>query len=363
MPALALASLGLAMLTTTAVAEPRACQKGLAKASGVLAKQTLRRMAGCLDKENAGKLPGPCPDAVTDAKLAIARSRVEAKIAKACAQADLAGLPFSGSCAIGFPEGSAAETSCGALPVTTPPELAACVTCWQRADLMEYVALLYASHAVDVCGDLLGLASVVCSQGGCASLLEPVPDQRDLTGSEADCQRAIAKGGAKYLATRAKLLGTCARSGGTRESCLGDAKRQLRLAKAASRLASGIGRDCGGLRPTASVPFCCRTGGNSCVAAATREECAAAGGDAQDGRTCDGTGRCRNAPGGRTFTWWSQCPRRACGNFAVSTIDDLVACVQDKADETVDGSLCQRAPADAWPCPSSPSGAFLDRPA
>jgi hypothetical protein len=53
----------------------------------------------------------------------------------------------------------------------------------------------------------------------------------------------------------------------------------------------------------------------------------------------------------QTITWCNQCPRRACGNYAITTPADLVSCVDDKADEMVDGMLCYQFPGSGWSCP------------
>ena len=44
------------------------------------------------------------------------------------------------------------EGACAALPVTTPAEFAECLVCWKGAESAEYIAILYASHALEVCG-------------------------------------------------------------------------------------------------------------------------------------------------------------------------------------------------------------------
>jgi hypothetical protein len=162
------------------------------------------------------------------------------------------------------------------------------------------------------------------------------------------------------LAKRTRLLGKCVLGGGTRETCLGEPKIQLRLAKAAIKKADTIADECRSLRPVANAPFCCRTGGNSCLAVADRDACAAGGGQVQEGKVCRADNRCDNAPGGKPVTWWNQCPLRVCGNFPVGDLTNLDACVQGKADETADAMLCSRFPGASWPCPSSPSAAFLD---
>jgi hypothetical protein len=355
--ALTTASIGTLLITSPAGAEPARCQKMLLKSGTVLAQKASTRLARCLDKDNAGKVPGPCPDPITAAKLAIVRQKVERKIATACEIADATALGFSSSCSF-VPLDGAAESACGALPLNTPAELATCITCRQRADLFELVALLYASHAVDVCGGTVGTGSSVCSQGGCASMLDPVPDQRDLgRTAEGDCQQGIAKAAIKYLLKRSKLLGTCALVG-TRESCLANPSMQLKLARADAKRAATIARACDNRHPVSNRPFCCRTTGNSCMASGDPAACVSSGGQVQEDKVCAANNRCDPVPGGQIITWWSRCPRRDCNDFGVATVADLGACVRDKADETVDGILCSRFPT-RWPCPSSPMAAFL----
>jgi hypothetical protein len=356
---LAATSLAMLLVGASAQAEVRPCQKALAKGTAKLTKQTLKRMGKCLYKDNAGKLPGPCPDAVTAAKLAGAVDKAEAKIAKACSIEDAVALGFPGSCTLAGAEGSAVEEACRALPVSSPAELAECVSCWQQGDLYELLAVLFASHAVEVCGGALGLDSEVCSQGGCASLLGPEPDQRDITGAEADCQRGIAKAALKYLVKRAKWLSKCALAGGTRASCLDDPKMQLRTAKITAKTTAKIAGACRNLRPAPVAPFCCRTGGSSCIAATDREACIVGGGQVQEGKSCGLDGRCDNAAGAKTFTWWGQCPLRSCDAFPIVEVEDVDACVRGKVDETVDTTLCYRFPNGGWPCPSSATGALL----
>ena len=365
MRAIMLAALALVLpaLVGTASADPVLCQKTIAKQYTVLKKKTLKGVAKCLDKENKGDLPGPCPDAITDGKLDVVRQKVEGKVATACSLADAAALGFSGFCNLGFPEGSAAEAACSALPVTTSAELAACITCWKQADFLEFLSLLYASHAVELCGTL-GLSSTACSQGGCASLLGTTPDQRDLgdTG-ENDCQKGIGKAGIKYLLAREKELEKCALAGGTRTSCLDDPAVQLKLSKAEAKKQTVIQDKCGNRDPQPNLPFCCRTTGNNCVAAVDRETCITGGGDVQEGKACGVSNTCDPVGGpNQKVTWWDTCPIRSCGNFSVTTLDDLIDCIDAKADEIVDGMLCYQFPnpASGWTCPSSPSAAFLD---
>jgi hypothetical protein len=358
----ALLLLSLPALVGTASADPVLCQKTIAKQYTVLKKKTLKGVGKCLDKQNKGDLPGPCPDPVTAGKLDIARQKVEGKVAATCSMADAAALGFA-FCSYGIAqEDSAVEASCRSLPLTTPAELAACLTCWKTADFYEFLALLYASHAVELCGGALGMSSAVCSQGGCASFLGTTPDQRDLGDTaENDCQKAIGKAGIKYLLSREKLLEKCLLEGGNQSSCLNDPVIQLKLGSAEAKKEAVIEDKCGPRDPLPNLPFCCRTTGNNCVAAADRDTCVSGGGEVQEGKTCGVSNTCDPIPGSQQkITWWDTCPRRYCGNSSVTTLAELIDCVDDKADEIVDSMLCYQFPGSGWLCPSSPSAAFLD---
>jgi hypothetical protein len=359
-------ALGVALpvLVVPASADPVLCQKTILKQYTVLKKKTLKGVAKCLDKQNKGDLPGPCPDALTAGKLDLAQQKVEAKVAATCSLADATSLGFVG-CAYGDQtEDGAAEAACRVLPVTSTAELAACISCWKKADFYEFLSVLYASHAVELCGGAVGQSSTVCSEGGCAGLYGTTPDQRDLGGGgEYDCQRAIGKAGIKYLLAREKLLEKCALAGGTQPTCLGDAELQLKLAKAVTKRDTVIQDKCGNRDPIPSPPFCCRTGmGNSCMAAADRDSCELGGGQVQEGKTCGVGNTCDPVPGG-VITWWDSCPTKYCGGGFVTTLDDLKNCVGARADEIVDSLLCYQVPSNGhtdWLCPSSPSAAFLD---
>jgi hypothetical protein len=238
-------------VASAALADPATCQKQVATQYAGLMKKQLKSIAKCLDKDNSGTLPGPCPDVVTAAKLSILKGKVEAKVAAACTMADFAAIGFGG-CALDTPS-SAAETDCAALPATTSAEQAACVSCWKLADAGEMLATLYASHAAEVCGTL-GSGSTTCSSLDCTT---PTPDQRDLGATgESDCQKAVGGAGVKYLLAREKQLRKCALAGRTQADCLTDPKIELALAKAEARKVTAITNKCGGRTPQASPPFC-----------------------------------------------------------------------------------------------------------
>jgi hypothetical protein len=324
------------------------CHRTIVKQLAKYKKVHLKRHEKCLDQDNDGKIPGPCPDALASFKIQVANSKVAAKIALKCTMADLAALGYRSDCAYA-PAVSGIEAQCVGLPVTTPRELAECMKCWKGAELKRYEATLYASHAVELCGASLDDTSPTCSPLGCTT---PLPEQRDLGSGEDDCQRAIGKAGVRYLLKREKILEKCLLRGCDHPTCLAgtcstDLALPLKLAKAESQKRALIKNKCGGNRaPSPTSTFCCRTGSaNACTLVADRAECVSIGGQVQEGKTCDpGTLKCVNVP--KTITWWGSCPAEggSCPGTPLSDMDDLADCVDTTADEIVDRLLCFQFP-------------------
>jgi hypothetical protein len=334
-------------------ADPPVCLKRVVKQLLNFQRVVLKNHEKCLSKENKGGIPGPCPDNFADWNISMARFKVVEKIADKCTMDDLAALGYRTDCAY-EPATTGIEGQCAALPVTTPAEFAECLRCWKGAEMAEYVALLYASHANEVCGGSLDETSPVCSDLDCTI---PLPEQRDLgDNAENDCQRRIGQAGIKYLLKRAKILEKCLLDGGTRESCLGDPFVQLDLAKAETSKQTKITDKCGNRNPSPTSSFCCRCGpmGGVCTTVPqTREECLADPScDVQEGKTCNtGDGRCDPAP--KQITWWAFCPESdTCPGTALTTLDDLIACVDSSADTIVDEVLCLQFP-QSYPCASA----------
>ena len=359
---LAIVVLGLLVVVVPAHADPAKCEKTLLSGLRKYKKTYLKEHSKCLDAENIGKIAGPCPGDLVTSKTATVKQSVVDKTDAACTMADLATLGYPANCAL---EAGVAgkEAQCAAFPVATPGDFARCLACWKDAELAEYLAILYASHADEVCGGDLGETSTVCSDLDCAT---PLPDQLDLgdTGQN-DCQRAIGKVGVKYLLSREKALEKCGLAGSTQAVCLADLKVQAALTKASDKVQAGIKKKCGNRDPVASAPFCCRVGtGNSCVAATSRDDCEMnLGGTVQEDKICGLGGTCDPTPGGNPITWWENCPEAPCGAAPLATLDDLISCVGTSADAVVDELLCIQFPS-GWPCPpadGSPSGAFLER--
>lgn len=356
----ALAGLLTLALVLPAHADPVKCQKAIAQQLLKFKKTHLKAHAKCLDAENVNKLPGPCPDTAAQRRIQIVSQKATAKLAIACSMADIAALGFPGDCNF-EPVTQGIEGQCAALPVTTPTEFAACLMCWKGAELSEFIAILYASHALEVSGGDLGETSPRCSDLDCTT---PLPDQRDLgdTG-ENDCQRSIAKSGIKYLVSREKILEKCALGGGTQASCLADLRIQLLIDKTEQKKVAGIRNKCGNRDPVPSPPFCCKTTGNNCVAAATRDDCETMSFQVQEGKVCGPGNNCDPAPSNQKITWWGFCPEsNTCPGTALSTLDDLISCVDTAADAIVDELICFQF-RTGWPCPTGPgfpSAAFLD---
>jgi hypothetical protein len=265
--ALALAAFGAGALP--AGAEPVKCQKTIVQQLAKVKKQVLKRTEKCIDNQNVGKIAGPCPDADALLKIQTARDKAVAKIALNCPDPDRTTLGFPTDCAFEtVPSGI--EATCGALPVTSPAEFATCLACWKQAELFEFMATLYASHAVEVCGGSLDETSPVCSDLDCTT---PLPDQRDLgdTG-ENDCQKSIGKAGVKHLLAVEKALEKCGLAGGTSASCLADLKVQASSDKSEQKLHARP-QQVRQPRPKAERAVRCRTETRRCTAAASRDDC------------------------------------------------------------------------------------------
>src|SRR5262249_54771900 len=100
-------------------AEPVKCQKTIVQQLAKLKKQVLKRTEKCIDNQNVGKIPGPCPDAATQLKIQATRDKAVAKIALECPEPDRTTLGFPSTCA--FESGSSGvEAACATLPVTSP---------------------------------------------------------------------------------------------------------------------------------------------------------------------------------------------------------------------------------------------------
>ena len=345
--------LAVALLAPPAHADPVKCQKTILGSLLKYKKIVLKTHEKCLDNENVGKAPGPCPDATASLKITTTDMKADEKITSGCADPN----DVAGYATCNFkPGATGAEATCDALAVGTPTDVSDCLECWKSAELKRFVAIVYASHAAELCAsdpnDPNDPLTAHCSPMACST---PRPLQQNLgdTG-ENDCQRAIGKAGFKYLVSREKTLEKCGLKGGTKATCLDPntldgAKVAVTLQKAETKKSASIKKKCGNNRsPVANPPFCCRTGtGNACTVVATRDDCTAiSGASVQESKVCDPNGlTCGPTPGAQSITWWESGPDQACGSFPLATMDDLITCVDEAADATVDDLLCLQFPA------------------
>jgi hypothetical protein len=282
------------LLLGSAHAEPVNCQKQIVKNLLKFKKTYLKKVGKCVDNQNLGKLSGPCPDTATQLKLDTLAGKIRTKIELSCPDPDLATLGFPSSCAFET-TATGIESTCKALPVTTPGEFADCLLCWKGAELASFLGVLYASHAVEICDGALDETSPTCSELDCAT---PLPSQHDLgdTG-ENDCQKAIGKAGIKHLVSIEKVLEKCGLLGSDRATCLADLAVQEGITKSQVKLETGIKNKCGNRDPIPDPPFCCRTGmGNACSVATSRADCEDnLGGNVQEGKRATPAAATRSA--------------------------------------------------------------------
>src|SRR5258706_9633846 len=82
------------LLVGSAQAEPVNCQKQIVKNLLKFKKTYLKKVGKCVDNQNLGKIPGPCPDALTQLKIQTTADKVRTTIAFACPAPDLTTLGF-----------------------------------------------------------------------------------------------------------------------------------------------------------------------------------------------------------------------------------------------------------------------------
>ena len=351
-----LALFAIVLAAAPARAEPVNCQKQIIKNMLKFKKTYLKKIGKCAEKQNLNKLEDddPCPDVVTQAKLDATEAKIRLKIEISCPDPDLTTLGFPASCDYET-TATGIEGDCAALPVTSPGEFADCLMCWKGAELREFLATLYASQASELCGGAFDETSPACSELDCAT---PLPVQGDLGDSgENDCQKAIGKAGIKHLVSVEKVLEKCGLLGNDRATCLGDPLVQEGLDKSELKLETQIKNKCGNRDPIPDPPFCCRTGmANACMLAADRNDCEVnLGGEVRNGQICD-AGNCDPVGGGnQKITWWSTCPRNDVCDGTLDTLDELITCVDETADEIAHELLCIQFPTGWGPCPADAS--------
>lgn len=222
----------LLLAASAASAEPLACQRAIAKASGLFTRATTKTLEKCELAKRAGKIP-PAVHCASDVPTIVAIARAEEKlrsaIAKACGGKNAV-------CAAGD-TGADADDALAAIgwDVGTCPGLgdAAC------------------PGAIADCGDVAGCLACIGRAGA-------VRTNANATGSFVAaaprtpvhrCQTAIGRATATYFSTRAKALQQCedrVLRGITLGPCPADGTTVLALAKAEAKKVATICKACGG---------------------------------------------------------------------------------------------------------------------
>lgn len=189
------------------------CRAAFSKETGKLTQALAKIQQQCAEGVRAGKIAGPCPDAKSAGKIAKAKDKIAAAVAKACGTST--GEFAYGSCPDAeLPSGTGV---CSAL-VQSKSDEGSCVACLADQNASARVSFVYS----------------------------------DFTGSPskevAKCQATIGKAASAYVIARSKALGGCQASvlkGKVSPPCP-DAKAAGAIAGAASKLQSAICKACGG---------------------------------------------------------------------------------------------------------------------
>src|SRR5262245_28258035 len=93
---LAAVALGLLLGAPAPSSGPMKCQSRIIKTLLAYNTIALKATAKCVDKQNVGKLPGPCPDTTALLKIQKKADVSSEKIGSDCTMGDLASLGFPG---------------------------------------------------------------------------------------------------------------------------------------------------------------------------------------------------------------------------------------------------------------------------
>lgn len=189
------------------------CRATLGKETGKLTQAIAKIQQQCLEGVRAGKIAGPCPDSGSAAKIAGAKAKIAAAVAKACGTST--GEFAYGSCPdVELPSGTGA---CRAL-VQSKSDQGSCLGCLADSNASEQASFTY--------GNFTGSP----------------------TKGIAKCQSTIGKASAAYLIARSKALGGCQASvlkGKVSPPCP-DSKASAAITGAAAKLQAAICKACGG---------------------------------------------------------------------------------------------------------------------
>src|SRR5262249_35484336 len=148
----------------SAQTDPTKCHKEVVKNLAKYKKTYLKAVSKCLDGKNEGKLPPntSCPDAAANLKISKVALQAPQKVAAKCSLSDLTTtLGFRNDCQYETATTGVEGATCSPMTVASAADVASCLLCWKGAELAEFIAILYASHASEVCGGALDETSPV----------------------------------------------------------------------------------------------------------------------------------------------------------------------------------------------------------
>ena len=230
------------------------CEKALGKAGTKLAAEVQKRLQKCLGAAFACVQQKGAADAcrakaaATCAKqlggLAKARVKLDAGIGKACGAAKLAPVDLLGLAGLGHGEEEALCATLGVPALASSADVAACV----RA-VHECRAQALVGQQVPRAAELLAFAGrdpgseLPCLPAGADGMTQALGDPKTAGKAAVKCQGALAKGGAKFVLQKQKLVQKCTQAvaacmqtkpGAALAPCL--AKAEGKCAKAFAKL-------------------------------------------------------------------------------------------------------------------------------
>jgi len=192
------------------------CRAALVKESGKITQAIAKSLQKCEEGVRAGKIPGPCPDAGTASKIAGAKAKTGAAVAKAC---DGATGEFNfGSCPNA--QGPNGTATCSSILVTSKTAEGDCLACLGEEHAQESAKASYGAFVPAGADKVLG-----------------------------KCQASIGKAAAGFFVARSKALGKCQGAiigGKLTGTCAADQKTVDAIAKAQDKMEATICKACGG---------------------------------------------------------------------------------------------------------------------
>jgi hypothetical protein len=208
---------GVFMMTASSAEATEKCRAAVVKESAKITQAIAKSLQKCEEGVRTGKIVGSCPDAGTAGKIAAAKTKTGAAVAKACATST--GEFNFGSCPNA--QGPNGVAACNTILVGSKTAEGDCLACLGEEHAQESAKASYGAF-VDASAD------------------------KDLS----KCQAAIGKGAAGFFVARSKTLSKCQAGvlGGklTGPCPAGDQKTVDAIAKAQTKMEATICGACGG---------------------------------------------------------------------------------------------------------------------